>query len=499
VRSDEGLLSRLDDWFNPIVVKELRQAVSGKLVSAVLLLLLSVQIVALGIYLVASGDFSNKFSAGREAFMILHAIMLAISLFFVPAYTGIRLASERSDTNVDLLFITTIRPVAIVGGKLFSALIITILIFSACMPFMAFTYWLRGIDLPSIFVLLALSFLVVSATIQFTTFAACIPVGRVFKILLGLIVLGTFPQIFVATLTGSFALLEEGIGSRLGSWDFWAPASAVLIIALAVNGILFSMSVALITPAAANRALPIRAFITCIWLLSGAAGLVLAYFLNDITPVWVWGIMSTIVFSLAMFASVSERDTLGPRVRRAIPAGIPRRIAAFLFFSGAASGAIWCTALAAATFAMAAASPAILPLTLSGTSELQRWIGGIFLYGFAYAMTAVFLRKALLGRWIPQKFNWAIATLLLAAGCTLPFLLTFFLSLDSWDYDEYGGWLVGNPFLVGTDRFGTAYLTFAGVWALVAALVNLPWLARQIREFKPRTQSTLARGEQPSG
>ena len=43
---------------------------------------------------------------------------------------------------------------------------ITVLIFSACMPFMVFTYWLRGIDLPSIFVLLVFCFLVVAATVQ---------------------------------------------------------------------------------------------------------------------------------------------------------------------------------------------------------------------------------------------------------------------------------------------------------------------------------------------
>ena len=70
------------------------------------------------------------------------AILLAICLLFVPAYTSIRLAFER-DTNVDLLFVTTIKPSAIVWGKMFAALTITVLIFSACMPFMVFTYWLR--------------------------------------------------------------------------------------------------------------------------------------------------------------------------------------------------------------------------------------------------------------------------------------------------------------------------------------------------------------------
>ena len=151
-----GILQRIDDAFNPIVVKELRQAVQGKFVAAVLIVLLIIQLTAVGLIIINSRDISTTYNAGRDAFMILQSIMLGICLLFVPAYTAFRLGSERSDSNVDLLFITTIRPRAIIGGKIFASLAITVLIFSACMPFMVFTYWLRGIDLPSIFVLMAI-------------------------------------------------------------------------------------------------------------------------------------------------------------------------------------------------------------------------------------------------------------------------------------------------------------------------------------------------------
>jgi len=245
VTSQGGVRSRLDDWLNPIVVKELRQAVQGKFVAAALLLLLIIQLAALGIYIVSNGDFVGRYDAGRYAFMFLLAILMAICLIFVPAYTAIRLAFER-DTNVDLLFVTTIKPSAIVWGKLFAALTITVLIFSACMPFMVFTYWLRGIDLPSIFVLMMASFLVVAVAVQLATFVACLPAGRVLKILLSLLALILFLQAFIATLSWSYYSLTTGIGSRLGSWTFWGPASAVILIAVAVLGLLFSLSVVVV-------------------------------------------------------------------------------------------------------------------------------------------------------------------------------------------------------------------------------------------------------------
>ena len=52
--------------------------------------------------------------------------------------------------NVDLLFISTLKPRAIMAGKLQSAVILVLMVFSACAPFMTFTYLLRGLDMPTI-------------------------------------------------------------------------------------------------------------------------------------------------------------------------------------------------------------------------------------------------------------------------------------------------------------------------------------------------------------
>lgn len=486
MRSRSETIGRMGDWLNPIVVKELRQAVQGRFVAAALLLLLTIQLAAVGIYIVSNGDFAGQFDAGRTAFMFLLAILMGVCLIFLPAYTAIRLAIER-DTNVDLLFVTTIKPSAIVWGKMFAALTVTVLIFSACMPFMVFTYWLRGIDLPSIFVLMAASFLVVTVAIQLATFVACIPASRVFKVLLSLFVLLTFPQAYVATLSWSYYSLTSGIGSRLGSWSFWEPALTAIIIAAAVIGLLFSLSVALIKPVSANRALPVRLFLTSTWLVSGVAAAIIAYYENDNAPLSVWSVLNVIIFAAGFFVAVSERERLGPRVAREIPhSGL--RLPVFFLFSGGASGVAWCSLMSLLTYAGIAllANNSAAFHSVRSTKDSQIWVAGLPLYALAYSMTALLVRRRLLARWLGAKHTWLVAALLLIAGCIIPFLIGYLLVFGNYpNTDEIGIWLVTNPFMLGVKSHQTTFLVFAAGWSLLAVLLNLDWFIDQVKAFKP--------------
>src|SRR5262245_48681717 len=101
-----NLLARLDDRLNPIVIKELRQAVQSRLVAWALLVFLGLQLLVLGVMLLAREGRSGgdmEFTAGREVFMVLQGILLGSCMLFVPIYSGVRLAMERADANVDLL------------------------------------------------------------------------------------------------------------------------------------------------------------------------------------------------------------------------------------------------------------------------------------------------------------------------------------------------------------------------------------------------------------
>ena len=87
------------------------------------------------------------------AFMV---ILAGASIFFIPLYTGVRVAAERQENNPDLLYVTTLSPARIIFGKFLCSAYLVLLFFSACMPFMAFTNLLRGMDLPTVFYILGL-------------------------------------------------------------------------------------------------------------------------------------------------------------------------------------------------------------------------------------------------------------------------------------------------------------------------------------------------------
>ena len=210
-------LENIGNSLNPIVVKELRQAVHGKFLAAVLLIFLGIQLLTVGLFL-TNDSVSLTFDAGRNIFKTLANMLLVTCLILVPAYTGLRLAIERADANVDLLFITTLRPRSIIWGKFFAALVFISLLYGACMPFITLTYLLRGIDLPSIFVFLALNFIVVAVAIQCTILLSCLPANRVFKIILGLgwffLIIGFIPWYiaFTTVIPGVIRCANSGIG-----------------------------------------------------------------------------------------------------------------------------------------------------------------------------------------------------------------------------------------------------------------------------------------------
>ena len=477
---------RLDDWLNPIVVKELRQAVNGKFVAAALLLLLVIQLATLGIYVVFSGDSAGRFDAGRSAFMFLLGILMGICLLFVPAYTSIRMALER-DTNVDLLFVTTIKPSAIVWGKLVAALAITVLIFSACLPFMVFTYWLRGIDLPSIFVLMTGAFLVVAVAVQLATLVACLAAGRILKILLSLLTLILFLQVYIATLSWSYYSLYSGVGSQLGGWSFWGPALAAIIIIASLIGLLFSLSVASIKPVSSNRALPVRLFVTGMWGVSAIAAAAISYRDKSVDPLKLWSVLWVLVFAAAFFVAVSERERLGPRVARKIPAS-GLRLPAFFLFSGAANGVAWASLMSVLTYLTVQflSSSSTTLRTAGPTSDSQVWVAGLAFYGLAYSMSALLARRYFLDRWIASKHTWLVAIVLLGVGCAVPLVMGYILATGNVNSPEdIGQWLVSNPFMLGVEAYQLTYLVFAAGWALLVTLLNADWFIEQIESFRP--------------
>ena len=486
MKSITATFEKINDSLNPIVVKEVRQAAQGKFLVVVLMLFLVVQLFTMGIFL-ANESASRFFNTGREIFTVLSTILLATCLLFVPAYTGIRLASERSDANVDLLFITTLRPRSIIWGKFLAALILTVLLYSACMPFMTFTYLLRGIDLPSIFILLGFNFIIIAAGIQCAILIGCIPANRVFKAILGVIWLAAVVGIFAGTTGLSFLLLDSGIGSQLNSWKFWRGALGVLGGGVALIGLLALVATALISPLSANRALPVRVFVTAVWLLTGVGVAIWSIAIRDLAPLAVWTILYIFLYCIALFITVSERDRLGQRVRQSIPCQWVLRPLVFPFYSGAANGVVWSSLMIFLTLLAISACLIVFPYLRTGDDIGPIGaLAGLGLYAFSYALGASLIRRWLLENRVPGGYTWAIAFVLLVVAITIIPLLLFFSS-GEWNEE----WFIGSPAILfamalsGDEDFLWPSVLIAAISAVVVGLLSLPWFIRQIADFRP--------------
>jgi hypothetical protein len=508
-----GILTKLDDALNPIVVKELRQAVQSRFVVAVLLLFLALQLLVMGIFLIVNSIDGrlerSDFQAGRDVFALLQGVLLTTCMLFVPAYTGFRLAAEHSDTNTDLLFITTLPGRAIISGKFAAAVVLAVMIFSACTPFMAFTYFLRGIDLPSIFFVITLDFVVVLGSVMLTIFLAVIPGNRVLKALLGLVGLIVLLVVLFMTLSSTLMLLEFGVVGMFETREFWIVIACMSLGFAGLIALLYTWSVALVNPPSANRALPSRLMLTALWAVSGGLVWYFSRQLGHEGPLGSWVVCTVPLLALYVVIAINERERWTPRVARTIPRRWWLRVPAFLFYSGAAGGILHALLLFALTgvivllwFDGTWVSHGYGPMGPAGRGAppyLRNYlllsfevVAMLFLYIYCYGLTAVALRRLLL----PKEqaiFTWVVAAFLMAVGSAVPLLLAFLVHGSRWNFYSDYGWMLFNPIagMIAAGEGATRphvrdffFLTVL-VWAAVATLLNLPWFFRQMARFRP--------------
>ena len=496
----------LDDRINPIVVKELRQAVKSRFIVGVLLLMLAILVATLLLFVMNSRNLGLASSGeGRDLFLIFQATLLGLTMLCVPVYLGARLTAERSSATSDLLYVTTLRPSSIIWGKLVAGMAVTGLVFAVCVPFMVVTYLLRGIDPPTVLFILALDAMLVLSASTLAIFLGALPVGWPVKILLGLIATAAGFSAF-AGITGSLVweLSRSGIGSAMATSDFWWGVLGVGSLWLGVIALVFFLTVAMIAPATSNRAFPVRLYLTVAWLISAGVFFEICRGWGAGEGMTVWAMGWAFVLLPAVLLSTSERDVSGPRLRRAVPRARLLRIPAFLLFSGAGAGLLWAGGLFALTLVVAQLTGAWLdgdelPFGHGGGYGAWRFFGllklgttGLFVLG--YALLGVALRRAFLKR--RPKLEVATAAVVFVVmmfAMVVPMIVTYALYPQTWD-NRTKDWLFLNPLapLVHSDGDWSklnAYDTLLAWIALamvgIGLLVNLTWFLRQMTDFSP--------------
>lgn len=467
------------DWVNPVAVKEFRQAVQSRWVVAVLMLFLLVDVMFVGSYLALSTDVATNARAGRTTLATLLAILMSTCVGFVPLYSGIRLSLERNDSNIDLLFITTIRPGAIVRGKYLSAMALTLLIFSACMPFMVLTYLLGGVDVPTILFLLAAGFAACAVANALGIFAGSVSGSWLIRGLAG----GGCVFVLCYLGAGVIALLNEmlvrGMGiATVDAGQFWSVLATVALLASLTIGLFYVLSVALLSPVLSNRMLLPRVYLIASWIAAGSVTAVWSWHEHEVWPIGSWMIGSGIAWMITAVAAMGERDTWTTRVRRAIPRNPLLRAIAFLIYTGSAGGVIFSGIMFAATVGVT-----YYVCYVCGLSDLRHKFSGdslsnvagslatVFGYILCYCLTTAFLRITLFRR-LPTATLALITIIVAAFAMIVPFLFAFiFMERTSHTVPWY---MLGSPMvLTSGERFATEMAApVVVVWLAVGTLLS---------------------------
>lgn len=487
-----GWISAAGDRLNPIAVKEFRQAVRSRLVVAVLMLFLLVDLLIMGGYLLGSPEAATSMDGGRSVFTFLVTVLFITCLGFVPLYAGVRLSLERNDANLDLLYVTTLPPGAIVRGKYLTAVALTLLIFSACMPFVVFTYLLRGIDLPTIFYVLAVGFLICAVANAMGVFAGCIPGSWFLRGLVGLGMLVILIYALAATLMGISYALMFGAFRTTGGWEFWAGLGSLVLMVLLGIGLLQVMSVALVSPKASNRMLVPRIYVLGSWAVAGVVMAVWSWCLGDPEYVWTWMIGFGVLFAILAMLALGERDAWNRRVRRSIPQNPLLRLLAFLFYTGSAGGIAWCTLMFAATLYVGYVGSELVSGTGVGPWGRSRFeetltnLTMFFGYVLCYCLTTAFLRTILLKN-IPTAYLPVVALMLVAALSLGPYLMAFFVVNPGYLRNDTTAYLVASPLMLTATNVYVEPLVgrFLAGWTLLGVVGSIPWFAGQWRRFLP--------------
>lgn len=483
------------DMFNPILVREVRQMVrSRQIVVAVhlyLLILLGVLCAMLTNYL----ENPHNESFGRTLFGSVLAITTVCTGISVVLYTALKVSVDR--INEDLLFFSRITPGQNTRGRWICGLVFSVLFFSISAPFLTIAYLFRGVDLGTYFFYIPLFFLVVQL-VNLVAIAVFSAVRSYFQLVFyALLFLGLLCLLWLygiwAVITLGAAIRATTRHSYYGAYISGGIPVTELIVVVSLGLLVIPITSYLfarcnLSPFSMNRMLPVRVWFTALFGILFPMSLISGHTLIGMPPIVAWAVLLVGVLAGMLVLAVCERETWEGRLRRSIPHSILLRMLVFPFYTGSINGLLWCFLW---TFFM---TVAVSLYTLSGT-----YFGGgdpptmLFLFRmlaflilvFCYSMTAFFLWKILLRRWIPREMIWTVTVTLIAAVSVGTVFLAF-LTRTTFGNLENGLLFAPNPFLIFFDpEFKNYQILFGISWFSLIILFGYPWLRDRFLDFKP--------------
>jgi hypothetical protein len=334
-------LERLGDWFNPIVVKEVRQALkSRQFVGTFLLLLLGAWAGSIfGVsFLGASIDYGSPAVTFYAGFLFA---LCAASLVIVPFSTFRSIVEERTETTLELLQITALSPIEIVRGKTLSAMVQVLVYYCAIAPFIAFTALLPGFDV--VHVAFSLVMLLIAA-LCFSIVALAIGAHARRATLQALSSLIVIALAFGGMMAFFSFMTAAGEGIRFDESDTWWGLALFVFLGLSTAYVCEQGAVAQLTFDSDNRSTRIRLASGGQWFLCWSG--LLTFLIVRLRPMPVDSLTAILTLTatyitVAGLFFVSEPDSLSRRVSRGLPRSPVLRVLWAPFLPGGARGLLF--------------------------------------------------------------------------------------------------------------------------------------------------------------
>jgi hypothetical protein len=307
-------LERWSDRIPPVLLREVRQSLRGRVFRLVFLLVLTAGIVA-AIAVAAVGEITLRepTEIGRDLFDLLVGGLFLTCLVQVPFSAFQSLAAEWDDDTYELLALSNLRPRRIVAGKLLGALLQSMLHVCALTPGIVFCFLLRGVGL------LEIALLIGGILILGTTYSA---IGIALASLSRLrVVRGMLLAVFVLLVVFVSIGLNETVRMELlfrGSSSTEVLMLGTMLLACSLGLVFLGLEVAAarLAHAEENRSTGVRCVVAAtILALFAWLQVMLMTFGYDSEPAVYASMAFATLGALFAGAFVTERDSLGRRAR----------------------------------------------------------------------------------------------------------------------------------------------------------------------------------------
>ncbi|MDF1797629.1 MAG: hypothetical protein P1V81_00505 [Planctomycetota bacterium] len=488
-----ALVARIDDRLNPVLVKEVRQALRGKQFRSSFGFTLTISaIVAVSIVL-GSAPRAEWVPIGPPFFIGVFSCLAVAVIGFVPMAAFQSMGSEWDENTYDMLSLSHLRPRHIVLGKLLSAGIQALLYFSVFGFFSVFTFLLGGVDLSIVMVAIPLLAVISLALSSVAVGLSSLSQKRMVRVVL-MVVLSAG---LVGAIFGSIGMVVQSVEFSI---DFSLPEvqaaiSGMLVSSFVLGGLFFVLACSRLAHPEENRSTGLRVFGFALVLVGMYW---IGWLFEQIGQAEVIGFLSCgVVLAVTLVGTffTTEREALGRRVAVHLPSNNLARFALLPWLPGGGRGTLWVLGMHGLTLAWAwmllnslPSATSLTGITMIAPADAHENFGLVLTavsYSLIYLMVPSALRSNRTAELKPSMQARVAIPVLFLAGMLLPAILGFMVG----DRDLAEAEHIGNPFWaldrisrIGDEPFLGSLMGPILILAGLALVLQLPRVVRAILE-----------------